>query len=86
MSGAFPSADKLSMSTVDSDKTHTIHSDKSAKRYSHAFTEEAKMLIQSMMNSDPAKRPTMNEVLSSSWLCKEFSNNSMAEEVYNEMS
>ena len=85
MSGVFPSADKLSMSTVDSDKTHTIHSDKSAKRYSHAFTEEAKILIQSMTNSDPAKRPTMDEVLSSSWLCKKFPNNSMAEEVYNEM-
>lgn len=86
MSGAFSSADKLSMSTVDSEKNNTIYSEKPGKRYSHAFTEEAKNLIQSMTNSDPAKRPTMDEVLNSSWLCKEFFNKNMAEEVYNEMS
>lgn len=84
MSGLFPSTDHSSISTIDSDKSSSFGIEDPAVRDPSKISKEVRYLIQSMTNIDPKKRPTMEEILNSSWMWKEFSEN-IREQAYLEM-
>ena len=84
MSGSFPSAEQSSISTMDSEKRTSNGIEDATTRDPSKISKEVRDLIQSMTDSDPSKRPTMMEILNSTWLSYEFSEN-IREEVYLEM-
>ena len=62
-----------------------MEANEKVKNEFETLSEEVRILIQSMLNPNPRKRPTISQVLEYSWLSKSFPCN-ITEDVFIEMS
>ncbi len=90
LTGEFPDTQEMKNNslTCASERRDTLDTEMEENyKMKDAFStlsEEVKLLIQSMLNPDPKKRPNISEVLEYSWLTKPFSSD-ILEDVFNEM-
>lgn len=90
LTGEFPNLQesKINHSTCISDKRTAWDSELDANEQVisgwRTLSKEVKLLIQSMLNPDPLKRPNIFEVLQNSWLSRPFSSD-IIQDVYQEM-
>ena len=90
LTGEFPTPLEIrnNLSTCISERRTACDSELEAnKKINSGFddmSEEVSILIQSMLNPDPSKRPTIQQVLEYSWLSRDFSPDIISD-VYQDM-
>lgn len=90
ITGEFPTPQQLknNLSTSDFDASTSCEVEmetEDTKSAWDAISSDLKVLLQAMIHPDPCKRPSIFEILSHSWLDREFSQEAI-EEAYQEMS
>lgn len=79
LTGEFPTPQEIrNISSIDESDKRTscsmeVDSEQSIGDDWNQFSKEVKLLLKSMLNPDPQKRPTIFEILSTPWLNHEFS-------------
>lgn len=90
ITGEFPSEQQIQSNfmTTDSDMKTSYEMDVDSEEVRSKWdlvSPELKILLQAMIHPDPCKRPSIFEVLSYSWLSRDFGQE-MVQEAYQEMS